>query len=277
MPLSAAELHRAVGALAPCLRPISYIEEGSGGKRFVGSAVLLSSGDQRAIVTAAHALDGSESKIVGMLDAGRRPWPEAFRRVQPIDSALQDPDLAFSVATVSDGAPAWRGGLTLNQLYPDQTFLPRASMVAVGFPASRVKTRYDRNALSVEPLAIGCDLASESEYRAVNADMETDLVVTFSQSRRLDSNGQPSAMPDPRGMSGGALFISTYDTHGAGGASYTPRLVGILKRCYRAPHHLLVATRIECFLDAVWLLRSGVPRRFRSGEYLTGRWTLRTA
>ena len=97
---SSAPLQDAVRHIASCVRPISIVEPGSGRKRFVGSAVVVASGSQRVIVTAAHVVEGSEHKLVGMSPKGSIPWPTNYSLVEPLDDSVPPIDLAFCAAEV---------------------------------------------------------------------------------------------------------------------------------------------------------------------------------
>lgn len=253
-------LQAAIRKIAGAIRPIAEIEEGSGGKRFVGSAVVLAAGRRRPTVTAAHVVSGPGTREMSLSAFGSVVWPRKYWNVVPVDANGSDPDVAYAIANV-EAARADEVGpaISLDQILPDQQFREGTSMVAVGFPASKNRIRTGEPTMQSRIMSVVGDLVSDQQYVSVGADPSTHLVMVYRQSSCVDGEGNPVVGALPRGMSGGAMFVATHHPE----MGFVPMLVGILTEYHPPPHGLLVAARIEVVLDALDLLRPGTDQRFR--------------
>lgn len=161
----ATALQAAVRGLASCVRPLSLIEEGSGGKRFIGSAFIVAAGQRRIVITAEHVVSGPEVKFLGLSEAGGINWPKDYFRVEAVDTSRTSPDIAFAIADVAAEDPTSEvRPLPIDLLYPGQSFEVGASMVAVGFPGSKAKSREGQSRLSAKLMSVVGDLAPDDVY-----------------------------------------------------------------------------------------------------------------
>jgi len=263
---SSAAFQHAVREIAACVRPVSLIESGSAGKRFVGSAVVVAAGSRRVVVTAEHVVAGPEPKLVGMSTVGSVQWPTNYSRVEPVNQLVPPVDLAFFVAEVESGNPFdLLPPLPVSRFLPGEDLPAGGSVVAVGFPSSRAKSRDGHKRLHSHRLSVVGDLAPLESYARVNRSPASFLAMEFRQDGVVDEAGQPSTTAHPRGMSGGAMFAATFSAD-ASGVRFTPRLVGILIEHHDEPDNLLVAARIECLLDATGSRHGDAAQRYRAVE-----------
>ena len=258
-----ADLQEAVWALSGCVCPISVAEEGSGGRRFRGSAVLISFGLHRIVVTAAHVVAGPETKYLGLSQAGSVIWPTAYARVSPLDTRTRDPDIAFAFLTVAAGTQgALPESLPFALLLPDHSLPEGASMVALGYPASRARATDAQTLLRADLMSVVGDLAPAGAATSDGGPPDARLAMSFRRDAFVDDHGAAVVAADPHGMSGGALFLAATRTDADGHTQFAPRLVGILTEHHADPTNVLVASRIECLLDALGVRREGAATRF---------------
>jgi hypothetical protein len=251
--------------LSSCVRPISLAEQGSGGKRFVGSAFIVSSGLHRIVVTAEHVVRGPETKFMGMSIAGSLEWPTQYSRIEPFDSATPLPDVAFAFVEVTpDAEDGIATAISIDLLLASRTFEPGASMVAVGFPGSQARAKSAQTILSAKLMSVVGDLAPEEVYARIGKRSDTHLAMSFRQDACVDENGKPAMASHPRGMSGGAMFVAAYHTGSSGQTRFIPRIVGVLTEYYPDPENIIVAARIECVLDALGIRPEGAAARYRA-------------
>ena len=133
--------------------------------------------------------------------------------------------------------------------------------MAVGFPASRAKSRDGNTRLHSHRLSVVGDVASAEAHDNVSRPNDSFLAMSFRQDGVVDEEGNPSTIAHPRGMSGGAMFAAVFSADSSG-ARYTPRLVGILIE-HHDPANLIVAARIGCLLDATGTRPAGERQRYR--------------
>jgi hypothetical protein len=256
-------LQAAIREIAGAIRPIAEIEEGSGGKRFKGSAVVLAAGQRRPTVTAAHVVSGPGIRVISLSAIGSVVWPRKYWNVVPIDAHGSDPDVAYAIANVEAARVDEVGpAISLDRVLPDQQFREGTSMVAVGFPASKNRIRTGEATMQSRIMSVVGDLVRDEQYASVGADPSTHLVMVYRQDSCVDDEGNPVVGALPRGMSGGAMFVATHHPE----MGFVPMLVGILTEYHPPPHALLVAARIEVVLDALDLPSRGKVQRFRRGD-----------
>jgi hypothetical protein len=261
----AAALQAVVRQLANCIRPISLIEDGSGGKRFTGSALVVATGLRRIVITAEHVVSGPETKFLGVSEVGGSNWPKEYFRVVPVDETEAPTDIAFAVAEVALDNPDDSGrSLPIELLYPGHHFAVGTSMVAVGFPGSKAKSRDGQTRLNAKLMSVVGDLASEDVYIDIGKKLTTHLAMTFRQDACVDEHNQPAPAAHPKGMSGGAMFVAAYDTDHEGRSRFVPRVVGLLTEYHRAPIDVIVAVRIDVVLDALGIRPDGAQQRYRA-------------
>jgi hypothetical protein len=264
--LSSDAFQRAVQEIADCVRPISVVESGSGGRKFIGSAVVIATASKRVVVTANHVIAGPEGKLIGMSSDGSIRWPSNYSRVEPVGDLAPPVDLAFIVAEVESQNPFdILPALPAGNILPGQDFPAGTSLIAVGFPASRAKSRDAQTRLRTHRMSVVGDLASESVHWMVNRDPVSFLCMEFRQDRVFDTVGSPATASHPRGMSGGALFAAAFLADGES-VRYTPRLVGILIEYHDEPANVIVAARIDCLLEATGSRPNGAPPRYHSAD-----------
>lgn len=219
---------------------------------------------KRIIITAAHVVAGPERKIVGMSPMGSVHWPKNYSRVEPINDTVPPTDLAFFVVEVGLGNPFdLQSPLPVSSILPGEDLPEGVSVVAVGFPASRAKSRDGNTRLHSQRLSVVGDLASDKVYKAINRPPASFFAMDFRQEGVVDEAGNPSTTAHPRGMSGGAMFAATFSAKNSG-VRFTPRLVGILIEYHDHPANAIVAARIDCLLDATGTRPDGNHQRYRA-------------
>jgi hypothetical protein len=230
---------------------------------FEGSSVALALGAARIVVTAKHVVSSAQSKVVSLGSAGAREWPATYRVLESLDPSDPDPDIAIAVAEVDEVTDAALPALPLTDLAPHGEYSAGDSVIVVGFPASKAKDLHSQNALRAKLLTATGDLVDNRMYGLLGRPMANHLLISYVRDSCLDEDGATVVGAHPRGMSGGAVFIATCGELPDGSIVGMPKLIGILTG-YRESDNLLVATRIECLLDAMNIRPHGLSPRFRA-------------
>jgi hypothetical protein len=262
---SASDLQREIALLAPSVRPISMFEEGSGGRRFIGSSFVLSHGNQQLVITAEHVVSGPETRFLGVSASGGVLWPKNYSRLEPIDPTTPYPDVAFAFAKVDNSLePDIPPPLPRSIVLERHQFAEGSSMVAVGFPGSRAKARNAQTKLVAEWMSVIGDLAPEDVYSRIGKSASTHLAMEFHQNGCVDENSRPAPAAHPKGMSGGPMFVAAYRASPGQPDKIVPRLVGVLTEYYPDPDNVIVALRIEAALGALDPHRSPTRPLYRA-------------
>ena len=257
-------LPEAARALAAAIKPITIVEDGSGKRRPWGSAFVLSRGEQRIIVTAHHVVEGPQVKYMGLSSAGSIQWPRHYSVLDRVTAELPVADVAYAIASMKpDAEPDLFTAIPLAQVLPDSRLAPGASLLAAGFPGSLGKLRDAQARLRNELLyAVGSAVPADA-YTALGLDQRVHLAMTYDRMACRSVSGKQVVGPLPKGMSGGVLFLLTIETRDNEEKFLVSRVVGILEAYHQDPANVMVATRIECLLDGLDIVRDGVPKRYR--------------
>lgn len=256
-------IRQALIAIGDAIKPISIVEEGSGGLLPSGSSFLVSIGHHRYHVTANHVVSGPQSKIVGLSSAGAIQWPRSYSVLQPISPEYPTVDVAYAIATVSsDALPDIEAAIQLRSAIPNQVIEPGTSLVAAGFPTSRSKIRYAEDRLEGRLMYLAGDALVPAPGSGITYDNRIHIAMRYDPQACQDFEGEPITGPVPTGMSGGVLFRPTIAHYASGRSSVILSVAGILSE-YHARHRLMIATNINCFLDAIGDPRSPEPRHYR--------------
>jgi len=94
-------------------------------------------------------------------------------------------------------------------------------------------------------------------------DERVHLAVKYDPAEMKGPDGEAMRGPSLRGMSGGGLFL-VVGSETQTGIEVTLLLAGILTTCRGEPHNALIATRVDCLLDAISPTRPE-ERRTHSG------------
>jgi hypothetical protein len=250
------DLHRALEKVLDAARLVMIGEEGSAGRRAIGTALVLGDGLRRIIATAAHVLEGSGPKYFGVPDQPSVPWPVRYSKLRPLGVGLPDADLAWAVADVTPADTALSPMIPLGLVGVGSLPITEHSvLIALGFPASRAKARNMHTVFQSKLMSVSVRLADAAIYESLALDNRAQLAVVYDSDP--DRTSPADQKVSPQGMSGGAVFVVTKAALDDGRSLYIPFLIGILTQ-YRKSADVLVATRVECLIDGLGL-RNG-PR-----------------
>lgn len=254
---------RLTDALAHCVVPL--FAEGSDGKpRLVGTGVLVSSGDDSYLMSAAHAFDEIQEgrqlffyiepqtirRLSGVLRTTKKP-KGTDRKGDRLDVGvllLQDPSLPPYPAVGKRCLP-------VTAVVPHA--LPRQGKhyLITGFPGSKSRPNPVAREVSSKVYGLWNISAPAEQYGALGLSQSNHIAVRFDRKRSVFPNKQVQTFPRPAGMSGAPVWL-LYDESGPNDPSQTP-LVGIAIE-HHTSGHVLVATDIAVALDLI--ARFG-PRR----------------
>lgn len=254
------QLRAAGQAVARSIKPVLEIEQGSAGLKQIGSAFILRFGSEGALVTAEHTVSGPETKVVALTESKAIKWPRSYFAIDGRRPDLPSGDVAYALGEISPDAQGRMTGLTPDQLAVGVEFAEGASFMSIGYPASRAKVRNANASLRNQLFFVSGHRVADSVYEKLALDQRVHIAVRYDPSAVQNMDGQWQQGAKPSGMSGGLLFVPMTRTEGP--TSDTVLLaVGALTRFYPAPDNVLVATRIDCVLDA---LRPGRPEPERT-------------
>lgn len=257
---AADELRNAIRALAVGIRPVTIVEQGTGKISPTGTSFILGAGYRRILVSAEHVVSGPELKLFGVSPHGSTGWPKHYWRLVPSAEAIPEADIVWAAATISDETDAaTSAAIPLRTVLPFFPFDEGASVVAVGYPASRGKLRDAQQTLSSQLMSVVCNCAAASVYDALDLDRRVHFAMTYDQDACVGIDGAATVGAKPKGMSGGPAFLATYEPAGDGRYVAVPRLVGIMTEYHASPHNVIVGVRIEHVLDGMeyWADRDG--------------------
>ena len=240
------EVMRAIEPYADAFRLVMLAEEGSGGRRATGTAIVVADGTTRFVITAAHVVAGPERRFFGVAGDDSVPWPSRYSKLVPLHDDLPDADVAWARAKVlpSDTALASAIPLALARAaIPDSS---GSSYLAVGFPYSKSKVRLSLGVVASKLMVAVVELAPVATRSALGLNERVQAAFSYSQESRLGPDRMPIVGSHPIGMSGGAVFaIMQATTKGDQETSYLPFLVGILTQYHEAHGALRVHRRPE--------------------------------
>ena len=183
-------------------------------RRLTGSATsLAASSSRRIVVTAEHVLAGPEAKHLGVSRNNSVRWPEKYWRLSAIDPDLPEADVAWAVADVAAEADdVVRAAIPLALALPIPPIAESASLVAVGYPASRGKLKNAHALLSAQLMSVVGKAVSARVLEDLKLDPRVHLGMLYEQAACVDLDGNPSVGAHPKGMSGGAMFLALSET-----------------------------------------------------------------
>lgn len=180
-----------------------------------GSAVLLHFDDAFFLVTAGHVIagrGGNQNLLMQGWNGHLTKTPDQWLRTRIPENGPQDDrnDLAVALLTEEMVAGFFQHGLGfLDQGTIDPLpVLEHNHLVFVGFPAQSQTLVHGEHAslVHLRPTAFHTKLARRSEAVASEFAADHYLVAEFRFSERLPFANQPSGVPLPPGMSGGAVY-----------------------------------------------------------------------
>lgn len=249
------ELRDAFQPFAHTVRPLMEIEDGSGRRLPVGTAVLVQSNAARYVLTAAHVVSGPTTKLIGVFEQDAIAWPRPYSLLKPMEGNLPDADLAWATATALPGDTALSPGLPMALALGNVPDAPGSAYIAVGFPGSRAKVRHPDGLLNSKMMIAVVERAPPAAASAVVKDARVQMALHYSQAGRTGLDGSPTVGAHPKGMSGGAVFAVLQATTPKGSIEFLPFLAGIVTE-FHADIATLVATRVTHLWQAAGL---GIP------------------
>jgi hypothetical protein len=237
--------------LSNIVRPVIERREGSNRLVHIGSSVVLGAGDHRLLVSAQHVTSGQGQ--VGVLSTANVlvPWPKRSSTLVSLDPGIRDADLTWADVDDDDQAK-------FPDCYDLRTTLTRVPiaegsvLVAVGYPCSRTKVDNSNAAIRAAMMFVTVDHCDAKEYNRMNCDPRAFVVARYSPQDLRNLDDEPVVGAQPRGMSGGALFMLTESNDDENTKVYGTHLIAFLTEYHRR-HDLIVATRVECLLDGLGL------------------------
>lgn len=242
-PFDLAVFREATRSFGEYVIPILDLEEGTGRPTPHGSACILQLADSGYVVTADHVVNGTSPKRTILKPNGVDTWPRPYKRILPRDQSIGEADLAFARGQL-EADEAY--GLTPQMIAPELQLPLATSCVAIGFPISRGSVRGYRAQYSSERFFVVLQTVSAPVLPGFRFDERVHIALSYDRAEMRTVDGQRQTGADPHGMSGGALCVG-FDE----GQRMHLKLIGILTHFYDAPHNIVIASRIECLLDAI--------------------------
>jgi hypothetical protein len=241
-----------IAELAVGIRPVTIVRQGSGRISPSGTSFILGAGHRRILVSAEHVVDGPERKLFGVSPHGSTAWPDRYWRLAPAAGSAPEADVAWAAATITDEADeATAAAIRIEAVLPFFPFDEGASLVAVGYPASRGKIRNAQQTLSNQLMSVVCNASPETVYNDLALDSRVHFAMAYDPAACVGIDGQPIVGAKSKGMSGGPAFLVTAEPTGNGAQVIVPRLVGIMTEYHGPPHNVIVGVRIEHLLDGL--------------------------
>jgi hypothetical protein len=257
------QLRAAGRAVARSIKPVLEVEQGSGGLRQIGSAFILRFGSEGALVTAEHTVSGPEYKVVALMEGTGTKWPRSYFAIDGRQDDIPTADVAYAFGKISHDAEGLMTGLGPDDIALGLEYDEGASFMSIGYPASRAKVRNADASIQNQLFFVSGHRVGDTIYQKLGLDSRVHIAVRYEPKAVRNMDGEWQRGAEPRGMSGGLLLAPM--TRLVGSTSHTLLLVaGVLTRYYPAPDCVLVATRIDCVLDAVAPSRPDAERTHRA-------------
>ena len=232
------------------IRPILEIEEGSGGRRPSGTALIIRQHESAAFFTAAHTVSGPTGKLIALGEDKATRWPRDYSTIGGGFSAIPPLEVAYTSGELDKDLTQLIPGITRDSFATAEVFSSRASFIAMGYPASKAKYSYSDSTLATQLLSVTCSEAPDSVYAELKLDRRFHLAVGYNRDAVSSVEGARQRGARAKGMSGGGLFIPMQDEQTGEVKLF---LAGILTQHHEAPHNVLVAARIDAIWDALGL------------------------
>ena len=167
---------------------------------FKGSAVYISRGDRRYLVTANHVIaDYPLPEILVFNEIGKAS-SISFRNLYTVSNDFTD----IALFELQDELPAFEPFSYSNLAEVDSE---ENVFHLVGFPGSKVsRPRPARNTLIFAYYFVVSRPISGAEQYFKNFDPRANMIFEFKKKNILLGNGKVGNFPDPNGKSGGAVF-----------------------------------------------------------------------
>lgn len=228
-----------------------YIPDDNEKPFLTGSGVLLKIGTKHFIISSAHVFDGNSERpryTFGGCNTFMELTGECHK-TKHCDSSLDDKyDLV--VLDLKDNfdensiLPHKFISLDNVQIsdYPDRTKV----YSIMGYPYSKNKKSFWGEPVKATILSNSCLGVEKELYANLKLSPDTHIIVKYDRSRLTTSDGKTQFGPDPKGMSGGALWYLKNIKSG-----YEPKqLVGIGIE-YHKNINAILCTRIEFVLEMI--------------------------
>ncbi len=244
---AASAFYEGIRVISDAFRPVLEAKEGSGGRKVIGTALVVGEANTRFVVTANHVVSGPKAKFIGVTGQDTVSWPRRYSILEAKQQGLPDADVAWVTATVSDNDTVFRAHLPMALA---RAAIPDAEgpvYVAVGFPGSKSKLWHGEGRLAAKLMSAVVQKAPRESWEQLALDERVQIAMTYSQDARTSLDGAPVVGSHPRGMSGGALMALM--RAGDNISVAIPFLIGILTQ-YHDDIDTLVATRVSHLWDA---------------------------
>jgi hypothetical protein len=223
--------------------PVLDVEEGTARATPHGSACILQLADSGYVVTADHVVNGPTPKRTILKPNGVDTWPRPYMRIIPRESSIGEADLAYARGQLPTDEPY---GITPQMIAPELPLAPGTSCVVIGFPNSRGSVRGYRAQYSSDRFFVVLQTVSTPALPDFRFDERVHIALSYDRAEMRTVEGERQTGADPHGMSGGALCVGFEVDR-----RVHLKIVGIVTRFYDAPHNIVIASRIECLLDAI--------------------------
>jgi hypothetical protein len=224
------------------------VQEGSGRRRAVGTALVIGDGLSRIVTTAHHVVSGPTSKAFGVTGQESVPWPRKYWKLGAKVASVPDPDVAWAVATVTPEDEALAAKIPLALARPGRVEVTESStLLVLGYPASKAKSRDAHTVMSTKLMSAVVSLAGADACSKLGLDDRVQYGLLYDRTSRTFPHDQRA---HPQGMSGGALFLILQGAPPGREPVYVPMLIGILTE-FHEDDDLLVATKVEYLLHGV--------------------------
>jgi hypothetical protein len=258
-------VREAARAAAQFIHPVFETAEGNGRRKHIASSLILREGRRAAFVTAAHAVRGPSRKTVVLSTRGQiQNWPAEYAELQPVADGIGLADVAFVTGTITGETEEPRM-FTLDQVAVDLDVRPDMSFVTIGYPASRTRIIDGNQALSPATFITISSPAPDAALLASGFDPRVHIAARYDQHEMRAPDGEPMEGPRLKGMSGGGLFVLA-GVERDNEVVLSLLLAGVLIQHRGPPENLLVATRLDCVLDAVSPRRPAAARTHRVSQ-----------
>ena len=263
-----AKVRAAARDVGKCILPVFETEEGSGGRRHVGSAFVIRAGDRAAFVTAAHVVDGPTRKTVVLSEAGKlQRWPARHGVLVPVGAGISDADVAYMTGSFTEDTGALRT-ITVDTIATNLTVQTDMSFVAIGYPGSRTRIMNGNQTLRPVTFTGISSPVSSDGFARLGLDPRVHLAMKYDAKKMIGPDGSKMEGPTLKGMSGGGLFV-VVGNQGADGIELNLLLAGVLTEYRKSPHNVVIATRLDCLLDAISPQRPPAERTHIGADHPT--------
>lgn len=235
----------AIGTRAAAATNPLFRVERNGRRCCTASCVLLRIGPQVAVVTASHALETGREYYFGAHDQILPVAGEVRRTVRDEDASDPKDWIDLVVVLLPDEISEKIDStlpITLHEL--DDLAKPRHRPIylAVGYPYTKQKPHRRTGEIAATPHRIALMRGPLRDYFDLGLDPIANLLLRFDKHRAY-RKGVAATSPDPKGMSGGSLWLLPDDVSGV------PRLAGFLTEWQKQRRKRLVATRAHVALQ----------------------------